>query len=171
MHLFIRDSHHKSEKTRRYARHTRCACTSSIAAECTRFVALWCIFFPEFCTASGGECNWNFAYNCPARNTDQYYLNKVFPQFVRMPGFMGYHTSKRRCATNINKIHFVHFFGRFMPWHDSCHSCLREGGFCSYYNASKCDSIWQLQNLFWNHGDNISSCRLFLRTKFMRCIF
>ena len=112
----------------------------------------------------------NFAYNCPARNTDQYYLNKVFPQFVRMPGFMGYHTSRHRCATRINNIHFLHFFGRFMPWHDSCHSCLREGGFCSYYNASKCNSIWQLQKNFWKHGENISSCRLFHRTKFMRCI-
>jgi hypothetical protein len=92
------------------------------------------------------------AYRCPAKNTDQYYLNKVFPNFVGVPTYFGYHTSRRRCLAT-SKIHFLHFFGRFMPWHNNCQSCLQTGGFCSYHNASKCDSIWHFQKQYWTSTD------------------
>lgn len=90
-----------------------------------------------------------FAYRCPAHDTDQYYLNQAFRKFVNLPRSLRYHTSKRRCVSDARKIHILHFFGRFMPWHSQCRSCLQKGGFCSFHNASACRSVWEFQKTYW----------------------
>ena len=109
------------------------------------------------------------AYHCPARTTDQYYLNKVFPHFLGVPASFGYHTSKRRCLPKTNRIRILHFFGRFMPWDAHCRSCLQEGGFCSYHNATKCDSVWHFQKEYWARGDE-GWCRSVTSSSSMKCL-
>jgi hypothetical protein len=90
--------------------------------------------------------------HCPAEETDQYYINLAFPNFIRFPAALGYSTSRSICHSsprlNRKNTKFMHFFDRFMPWYTPCQTCINNGGFCSK-NISICKTHQSFQQLFW----------------------